>query len=211
MQNRYKEHRHPQTTHLRIRKIDYSVRGRESNVFYRGPYGSPSRSTRGLIASRVCVCVGGTVYRIHLLNTLSARSICIGIVHLGFLCTIIKKSKSIYVTDIRSLQFRSLYFYCRNVAILGRNAVRGLKLVNIINQLSREERVTVFVRERSGSVVECLTRDRGPHRCHCVVSLNIYPSLVLVQPRKTRPFLTERLLMGRKGSNKQTAFASRNR
>ena len=27
------------------------------------------------------------------------------------------------------------------------------------------------------------------------------PSLVLVQPRKTRPFITERLLMGRKESN----------
>ena len=65
--------------------------------------------------------------------------------------------------------------------------------------------------ERSGSVVECLTRDvRGrvgePHRRHCVVSLskNINPRLVLVQPRKTRPFITERLLMGRKESNKQT-------
>ena len=30
---------------------------------------------------------------------------------------------------------------------------------------------------------------------------NIYPSLVLVQPRKTRPFITERSLMGRKESN----------
>ena len=27
------------------------------------------------------------------------------------------------------------------------------------------------------------------------------PSIVLVQPRKTRPFIIERLLMGRKGSN----------
>ena len=42
-----------------------------------------------------------------------------------------------------------------------------------------------------------------PHRSHCVVSLskNINPSLVLVQPRKTRPLITERLLMGRKESN----------
>ena len=41
------------------------------------------------------------------------------------------------------------------------------------------------------------------HRRHCVVSLskNINPSLVLVQPRKTRPFITVRLLMGRKESN----------
>ena len=36
-----------------------------------------------------------------------------------------------------------------------------------------------------------------------VVSLskNIKSSLVLVQPKKTRPFITERLLMGRKESN----------
>ena len=40
---------------------------------------------------------------------------------------------------------------------------------------------------------------------HCLVSLskNINPSLVLVQPRKTHPFITERLLMGCKES-KQT-------
>ena len=31
---------------------------------------------------------------------------------------------------------------------------------------------------------------------------HIYPILVLVQPRKTRPCLTERLLMGRKESNR---------
>ena len=49
-------------------------------------------------------------------------------------------------------------------------------------------------------MVECLFE---PHRRHCVVCLskNINPSLVLVQPRKTRPFITERLLMGRKESN----------
>ena len=35
----------------------------------------------------------------------------------------------------------------------------------------------------------------GPRARH------IYPSLVLVQPRETRPCLTERLLMGRKESN----------
>ena len=54
----------------------------------------------------------------------------------------------------------------------------------------------------SGRVLNSRPRGRGfePHRCHCVVSLskNINPSLVLVQPRKNRPFITERLLMGRK-------------
>ena len=51
----------------------------------------------------------------------------------------------------------------------------------------------------SGRVLD--SRLRGcefePHRRHCVVSLskNINPSLVLVQPRKTHPFIPERLLM----------------
>ena len=51
------------------------------------------------------------------------------------------------------------------------------------------------------SVLDSRPKGRGfePHRRHCVVSLskNINPSLVLVQHRKTRPFITERLLMGR--------------
>ena len=58
----------------------------------------------------------------------------------------------------------------------------------------------------SGSVVECLTRDQGVAGSSLTVVLarqHIYPSLVLAQPRKTRPCLTERLLTGRKES-KQT-------
>ena len=70
---------------------------------------------------------------------------------------------------------------------------------------------SVGSRERSGSMVECLTRDRGAAGSTSPASLrcgpwarHIYPSLVLVQPRKTRPCLTERLLMGRKESNKHS-------
>ena len=63
----------------------------------------------------------------------------------------------------------------------------------------------VGVRWLSGRVLDSRPRGREfePHRRHCVVSLskNIYPSLELVQPRKTRPFITERLLMGRQESN----------
>ena len=46
----------------------------------------------------------------------------------------------------------------------------------------------------SGRMLDSRPKDRGfePHRHHCVV---------LVQPRKTRPFITERLLMGCKESN----------
>ena len=58
----------------------------------------------------------------------------------------------------------------------------------------------------SGRVLDSRPRGHGfkPHSRHRVVVLEqdtIYPSLVLVQPRKTRPCLTERLLMGRKDSN----------
>ena len=60
-------------------------------------------------------------------------------------------------------------------------------------------------RERSGRVLDLRPRGCGfePHWRHCVVSLskNINPSLVLVQPRMTRPFITERLLNGLKESN----------
>ena len=58
---------------------------------------------------------------------------------------------------------------------------------------------------RSGRVLDSRLKGSGfkPHQRHCVVSLskNINPSLVLVQPRKTRSFITERLLMGCKESN----------
>ena len=58
----------------------------------------------------------------------------------------------------------------------------------------------------SGRVLDSRPKGRGfePHRRKCVVSLskNINPSSVLVQPRKTRPFITEKLLMGHKESNK---------
>ena len=63
-------------------------------------------------------------------------------------------------------------------------------------------------RVRSGSVVECLTRDRGDVGSSltdvtavCPWARHINPSIVLVHPRKTRPYITERLLMGRKESN----------
>ena len=50
-----------------------------------------------------------------------------------------------------------------------------------------------------------------PQEGDCVVSLskNINPSLVLVQPRKTRPFITERLLMGCKESNQTNTLLTK--
>ena len=40
------------------------------------------------------------------------------------------------------------------------------------------------------------------------LSKNINSSLVLVQPRNTRPFITERLLMGLKESNQTNKFSN---
>ena len=50
-----------------------------------------------------------------------------------------------------------------------------------------------------GRVLDSRPKGRGfkPHRHHCVLVLE-QDILVLVQPRKTGPCLTERLLMGRK-------------
>ena len=79
--------------------------------------------------------------------------------------------------------------------------------------LRSKSRNNVGAQWLSGRVLDSRPKGRGfePHRRHCVVSLskNINPSLVLVQPRKTRPFITERSLMGRKESN-QTNKQTRN-
>ena len=57
----------------------------------------------------------------------------------------------------------------------------------------------------SGRVLDSRPRGRGfePSWRQFVVSVikNINPSSVLIQPRKTCPFITERLLVGRKESN----------
>ena len=59
-------------------------------------------------------------------------------------------------------------------------------------------------------MIGCLTRDRGAAGSSltgvtalCRRARHINPSLVLVQPRKTHPYITERLLMGRKESNQK--------
>ena len=60
----------------------------------------------------------------------------------------------------------------------------------------------------SGWVLDSRPRDCGfePHRRHCLVSSS-NPSLVLVQLRMTRPYITERFSMGRIDSNCAHTFA----
>ena len=66
----------------------------------------------------------------------------------------------------------------------------------------------ICYRERSGSVIECFARDRGAVGSSltgittlCPLARRINPSLALVQPKKTRPDITEKLLLGCKESN----------
>ena len=60
----------------------------------------------------------------------------------------------------------------------------------------------------SGRVLDSRQKGRGfvPHRRHCVVSLskNINPSLVLVLPRKSRPFIDGTKESNQTKQNKQT-------
>ena len=66
-------------------------------------------------------------------------------------------------------------------------------------------------------MVESLTPDQGAAGSSitsvtalCPLARHINPSLVLVQPRKTRPYITERLLMGRKESNQTNILRVKN-
>ena len=88
-------------------------------------------------------------------------------------------------------------------------AVDWFDLVALRKRNNKQQR-----RECSGSVVGCLTE--GPRVRASPASLrcgpwakHIYPSLVLVQPRKTCPCLTERLLMGHTESNQTNKINSR--
>ena len=72
--------------------------------------------------------------------------------------------------------------------------------------------VQTLNKEPSGSMVECLTQDWGAVGSSftsitvlCPWARHINPSLVLVQPRKTHPYITERLLMGLKNQIKQNS------
>ena len=71
------------------------------------------------------------------------------------------------------------------------------------------QRISTDHMERNGSVVECLTQDQGATGSS-LTGVNVVvleQDTILVQPRKTRPCLTERLLMERKESNQNKISA----
>ena len=76
-------------------------------------------------------------------------------------------------------------------------------LLDLLNELGKRDKMrglpsilSLFRNEFNNVAGVSLASLRcGPRARH------IYPSLVLVQPRKTRSYITEKLLMGRKESN----------
>ena len=84
------------------------------------------------------------------------------------------------------------------------------KLLEVKGPTYRVQTFFLFNAPRGSAVAQWLSawlETEGPRVRASPASLrcgpwarHIYPSLVLVQPRKTRPCLTERLLMGRKES-----------
>ena len=102
-------------------------------------------------------------------------------------------------------KYKANHLYFTDLCCCGAEE-NSCKIMPVINMLMTFEQLfSGGAQWLSGRVLDSRPKGRGfePHRRHCVVSLskNINPSLVLVQPRKTRPFITERLLMGRKESN----------
>ena len=95
----------------------------------------------------------------------------------------------------------SVYRYIRNISIFRYMSFTCTVIVHFIRSIHQSEGAQWL----SCRVLDLRPKGRGlePHWRHCVVSLskNINPCLVLVQPRKTRPFITEKLWMGRKESN----------
>ena len=77
------------------------------------------------------------------------------------------------------------------------------------NTLCKKGQFYKRIRERSGSVVEYLTQDREAAGSSLTGATALWslskthPNLVLVQPRKTHPCITERLVMG---CNKQNNY-----
>ena len=96
---------------------------------------------------------------------------------------------------------------------------KNANIRNHYNQIPHLTQDTTWESEEaqwlSGRVLDLRPKGRGfePHRRHCVVSLskNINPSLVLFQPGKTCPFITERLLMGCKESNETNKIWERDK
>ena len=100
-----------------------------------------------------------------------------------------------YINDLVKIKTLTDNFNDEKSKVQTINILRDLELAKLKHPFEHLPKVP--------SIKDMVGPGFKPHRRHGVVSLskNINPSLVLVQPRKTRPFITERLLLGCKESN----------
>ena len=140
----------------------------------------------------------------------SLRSVCANAQSDKSLCQPLEYYMTVKLLTEHHLEFLSLKWGCT-----GSSGFTHVKLphywkwhvaAHLTTQLCKW--IIALSRECSGSVVECLTQDRRAAGSSltvvtalCPWARHINPSLVLVQLRKTRHYITERLLMGRKESN----------
>ena len=106
----------------------------------------------------------------------------------------------------KELSLYSTRLYCHSRPSSASNVCISIALIAKV--MNPDQTASNQIRERSGSLIECLTRDRVAAGSSltgitvlCPSARHNNPSLVLVQPRKTHPYVSERLLMGRKESN----------
>ena len=87
---------------------------------------------------------------------------------------------------------------------------RDFYVTNMSFTAIRENKILAKISEFTVHCLNMINKIVSRPIHHYLVYRHIYPRLVLVQPRKTRPYITERLLMGRKESNqtKQTNLGS---
>ena len=94
-----------------------------------------------------------------------------------------------------SLVFCQSVWYYRSKAHLSLNTLWSSFRITEIYKCTMQICLEIHTVFRSPASLRC-----GPWARH------IYPSLVLVQPMKTRPYITERLLMGRKELNQTNKY-----
>ena len=125
-------------------------------------------------------------------------------------------SKSIFISGIRSdCQTLNLIWVQSGCKVYQQTTVVGNELISVYSFIITNPVMMVYLllRKGSGSVEECLTWDRGAAGSSltditelCPWARHINSSLILVQPRKILPYITQRLLIGLKNQINKIPF-----
>ena len=119
------------------------------------------------------------------------------------------KKTNPYTTDIKRCPLKLIKHFAKHylhLAIICRSNRQSSSERCQFNQSFRVY-VVFFGGGLSGRVLDIRPKGRGfePSWRHCVVILE-HDTFILAYPRKTRPYITERLLMGRKELRKSNLY-----